>query len=310
MAFNRNNDIIVVGSINMDLVVSTLRHPEIGETILATDFHTFPGGKGANQSVAVARLGGHVSLIGRLGEDYFGSELHKTIRSNGVDVTYLLRTGGVSTGVALITVSENGDNTIVVAAGANGHVGAEDVENAEGAFEKSSVLLVQLELPDPAIEAAVALARKHHLKVVLNPSPARELDTRLLAEVDYLIPNQIELSLLTGIDNTDAAIGMLHSLGVKNLVVTLGEDGALVATGKQQYYLPAFQVEPVDATAAGDAFVGAFAVALNEGQDLRSAVTWGNAAGAIAVTKPGAQPSLPTRQELEQFLHQRMKSPL
>jgi ribokinase len=295
--------ILVIGSINMDLVVTAPRHPEIGETILGSDFHTFPGGKGANQAVAAARLGGSVKMIGRLGADLFGAQLYQSITSDGVDTSLIQTDHEAPTGVALITVSPGGDNTIIVISGANARLTAEDIQAAEQAFLDASIVLMQLELPLQAIESAVRLAKIHGVKVVLNPAPALDLPGELLESVDYLIPNQTELSLLTGLDSTDASIGMLLGLGVKNLVVTIGEDGAILATAQHQTHMPAFRVAAVDGTAAGDAFVGAFAVALSEGRDIQQAVLWGNAAGALSATRPGAQPSLPTRGELEDFIH-------
>ncbi len=294
--------VLVVGSLNMDLVVTTPRHPEIGETISASNFNTFPGGKGANQAVAAARLGAKVRMIGKLGRDAFGDQLCESITRDGVDATFVTRDPHASTGVALITVNERGENTIVIVAGANGRVTARDVRAAEGAFEGASILLLQHELPQAAIEQAIHMGRSHGLKIVLNPAPARDLPAGLLTEVDYLIPNETELFLLSGLDSLEASINMLIDVGVRNLIVTLGSEGALLATPQQQTHVPAFRIDPVDTTAAGDAFVGAFAVALSEGLDLNEAVRHGSAAGALAATRPGAQPSLPTRQELEQFL--------
>jgi len=294
--------IVVVGSLNIDLVVTAPRHPEIGETIIGSEFHTFPGGKGANQSVAAARLGGSVNLVGRVGADAFGEMLIESIAANGVKGTHVQRDPASATGVALITVGAGGDNSIVAVQGANGRVTPEDVEQAESVFENASVLLLQFEIPMPAIEKAIQVARKHGVQVILNPAPACDIHSELLVGVDYLIPNRTELAFLTGMDSIDAGVDMLHDLGVKNLIVTLGEDGAILANAEKRVHLPAFRVQAVDTTAAGDAFVGAFAVALNEGLALEQAVVWGNAAGALAATKPGAQPSLPTRAELAAFL--------
>jgi ribokinase len=294
--------ILVIGSANMDLVVTVPRHPEIGETILGSDFSIFPGGKGANQAVAAARLGGSVRMLGRVGADSFGVQLRQSISSDGVDTSLIQVDPTTPSGVALITVDADGDNTIVVVSGANGKVTEEDIQAAESAITDASILLMQLELPLQAVEQAVRLAKLHDVKIVLNPAPALDLPGELLGSVDYLIPNQNELAMLTGMDSTDASIGMLLGLGVKNLVVTLGEDGAILAAGQHQTHIPAFRVDAVDATAAGDAFVGAFAVALGEGLEIQQAVLWGNAAGALSVTRPGAQPSLPTRRELEDFI--------
>jgi len=294
--------IVVVGSLNMDLVVRAARHPMPGETILGGDFSIFPGGKGANQAVAAARLGGRVKMIGRVGADAFGDSLLQTLAQDGVDISYVVRDQEAPSGVALITVDAAGQNTIVVASGANARVTPEDVAAAEHVFVSASVLMLQLECPLAAVAYAIELARRHRVRVVLNPAPAQPLDAALLGQVDYLIPNQTELALLTGIDSTSGAVRCLRDWGVQRIILTLGEDGALVVEDESQVHLAAHHVTAVDTTAAGDAFVGAFAVALTEGRSTRQAAEWGNAAGALSVTRAGAQPSLPTRAELESFL--------
>jgi len=290
----------------MDLVVHTPRHPQIGETILGSDFRTFPGGKGANQAVAAARLGGEVRMVGRVGDDDFGAALLESASRDSVNTSYIIKDSQAATGVALITVDEEGQNTIVVASGANARLSAGDVYAAEKAFKGAGVLLLQLESPLPAIQQAIELARKYGAKVVLNPAPARELPRKFLASVDYLIPNQSELALLTGIEATSSAASALHDLGINHLIVTLGGDGVLVIDGPRETLLDAHPVKVVDTTAAGDAFVGAFAVALTEGFSPLKAAAWGNAAGALAVTKPGAQPSLPTRAEFDKFIARKL----
>lgn len=294
--------ILVVGSLNMDLVVRTIRHPQIGETVIGHDFQTYPGGKGANQAVAVARLGCPVKMIGRVGKDAFGEQLLSTMKADKVDTSYIQTDDEAATGVAFITVDDIGQNTIVVASGANAHLSPEDINAAAKAFTDASVLLIQLEIPLATVERAIDLARENGTQIVLNPAPAQLLEADLLEQVDFLIPNQTELALLAGQESTSASIDVLRSLGVKRLVVTLGEDGVLVADGGNQEHIPAYDVPVVDTTAAGDAFAGAFAVALQEGFSTRKAAEWGNAAGALAVTHPGAQPSLPTRQELLNLL--------
>ncbi len=299
--------IIVVGSLNMDLVVRSARHPLPGETLLGSDFHTFPGGKGANQAVAAARVGGIVAMVGRVGSDDFGVALLQNLAANGVDTVHVRRDEEAATGVALITVAANGQNTIVVAPGANGSVVANDVAAARALFGDGDVLLLQLEIPVPAVARAVDEARKRGTRVVLNPAPAQPLDAALLKHVDVLVPNQSELGLLTGmavesVDEVTAAAQALRAMGVKNVIVTLGSEGVLVLDETNTSLLPPYAVDVVDTTAAGDAFVGAFAVALGRGSTLVEAARWGNAAGALAVTKAGAQPSLPSRAELEQML--------
>ncbi len=300
--------IVVVGSLNMDLVVRAPRHPQPGETLIGGDFQTFPGGKGANQAVAAARLGAQVRMIGRVGRDAFGDALLHTVRQDGVDTAFIRRDERAATGVALITLDAAGQNTIVVAPGANMQVSPQDIQDAEAAFEGADLLLMQLECPLEAVQTAAEMAHRHGLLVVLNPAPARPLPASLLAQTDYLLPNQPELRLLAqGEADVSAAAARLMADGVRNLVVTLGEQGALLVTAGLQEQLPAFPVQVVDTVAAGDAFAGAFCVALAEGKPPREAVVWGNAAGAIAVTRPGAQPSMPTREELIQFLKERNK---
>jgi len=296
--------ILVVGSLHMDMVVWTAHPPEPGETIFGSDFATFPGGKGANQAVAAARLGAQVKLIGRVGVDSFGDDLLETAGASGVDCTYVQRDPLKSTGIAAITVTDDGQNSIVVVSGASGRVTAQDVSMAGSAFQEASVVVLQNETTLEANQRAIELAQQYGIPVVLNPAPARPLEPEVLAGIDYLIPNQIELAYLSGVDGVSTAVRLLLDIGVKRLVVTLGEAGCLVAEGEQLEELPAFPVTPLDTTAAGDAFIGAFAVALLEGKGTVAAARWANAAGALATTKAGAQPSLPSRNELETFLEQ------
>lgn len=294
--------IVVVGSLNMDLVVRSPRHPQPGETLLGTEFHTFPGGKGANQAVAAARLGGQVKLIGRVGADAFGDALLETCSQDGVDTRHVEQLQDAPTGIAQITVDDAGQNTIVVVPGANGKLSPPDLEAAEPAFEGASVVVIQLEIPLLTVTYAADLARRHGARVVLNPAPAQPLSATCLEQVDVLIPNQSEAALLTGCALAGDAARRLIASGVRSVIVTMGEGGVLIAEGETATHLPAHRVSVVDTTAAGDAFVGAFAVALAEGRTVREAAAWGNAAGALAVTRAGAQPSLPARADLERFL--------
>jgi ribokinase len=296
--------IVVVGSLNMDLVVRAPRHPQPGETLLGSEFRTFPGGKGANQAVAAARLGGAVKLIGRVGADAFGDALIQTLANDGVDTSHVRQLADVPTGVALITLDAAGQNTIVVVPGANGELSPPDLLTAVSAFEGASVVVLQLEIPLLAVTYAVDLAHRHGARVVLNPAPAQPLDAALLAGVDVLVPNQPEAARLTQLNSPGEAARRLQALRVRCVVVTLGEEGVLIADDDGETQLAAHRVQVVDTTAAGDAFVGAFAVALAEGRSTREAAIWGNAAGALAVTRAGAQPSLPTRAELAMFLSQ------
>ncbi len=221
-----------------------------------------------------------------------------------VDTSHILVDKEAPSGVAFITVDDLGNNTIVVASGANARLSPDDITLAEDAFIDASVLLLQLECPLVAVEYAIQLARKHHLQIVLNPAPAQLLNAELLGQVDYLIPNQTELALLSGQETPEVAIEVLGGLGAHKIVVTLGDQGALVADGSRFDKLAAYKVPAVDTTAAGDAFAGAFAVGLTEGLSIREAARWGNAAGAMTVMRAGAQPSLPERVEFNQFLSQ------
>lgn len=295
--------IVVVGSLNMDLVVRTPRHPQPGETVIGSNFQTFPGGKGANQAVAAARLGARVHLVGRVGVDAFGHTLLATAQEHGVDTTFVQRDPTAPTGVALITLDSYGQNTIVVAPGANMQVTEADVLRAESVLATADMLLMQLECPLEVVIAAARLAHHHGVPVVLNPAPGRSLPVDLLALVDFLIPNQLELQALAeGEADLHTAIRYLQQRGARNVVVTLAEAGAVLAETDQIIHEPAFEVPVVDTVAAGDAFVAAFCVASASGKSPQEAVRWGNAAGALAVTREGAQPSLPAYREVLRLL--------
>ena len=299
--------IAVVGSLNMDLVTRTPRIPSPGETILGRAFFTAPGGKGANQAVAAARLGARVSMIGRVGEDDFGNALRQTLIADGIDCTYLFPDNDARTGVASILVDDAGQNSIVVAPGANARFSPADVERAQAVIAEADVLLLQLEIPLETVIRAAELARAHDVAVILNPAPARPDLADLLPLADILIPNESEAALLTGLPAdaaiaAESAVAGLQARGADIVILTLGAQGALLAQGASRERIPAFPVEPVDTTAAGDAFVGGFAVALAEKKPLPEAVRWGAAAGGLAVTRLGAQPSLPHRQAVLQLL--------
>jgi ribokinase len=291
----------------MDLVARAPRIPQPGETIIGGDFRTAPGGKGANQAVAAARLGAQVSMVGRVGCDAFAESLLSNLVAAGVDHAFVIQDPEAATGVALIAVDDAGQNSIVVASGANMRLSPADVDSAEAAIAGADALLLQLESPLEAVTRAAEVACAHEVRVILNPAPARSLPAALLSLVDVLIPNESETALLTGLPVGDqaeaqAAAAALRVLGVGTVILTLGERGALLAQKGAAELVPAFEVKPVDTTAAGDAFVGGFAVALAEGKSLAEAVRWGNAAGALATTRLGAQPSLPTRQAVEKLL--------
>jgi len=291
----------------MDLVARAPRIPRPGETIIGRDFHTLPGGKGANQAVAAARLGARVAMVGRVGRDAFAKPLLDNLAAAGVDHTFVIEDPGAATGVALIEVDDGGQNSIVVASGANMRLTPADVDAAEAAIAAADVLLLQLETPLETVIHAARAARAHGVRVLLNPAPARPLPPALLSLVDVLVPNESETALLTGMPvgnqaQVEAAAQALRGLGVGAVILTLGERGALLAQAEKTEHFPAFAVTAVDTTAAGDAFMGGLAVALAEGQSLAEGVRWGNAAGALAATQLGAQPSLPTRQAVEKLL--------
>jgi len=304
--------VTVVGSLNTDLVITAPHLPQTGETVTGGEFATFPGGKGANQAVAAARLGASVAMVGAVGSDGFGRQLRDGLLQNGVDVTHVSVIEHTASGVALITVDPRGQNTIVVAPGANGKLTPAHVEAARQAIAGSEVLLLQLEIPLGCVGRAAQLARQGGARVVLDPAPAppEPLPEGLLRLVDVINPNEVEARALTGIDAADergarAAAEQLLALGCRTAVVKLGARGAFVASGALRRLLPAVPVEAVDTTAAGDAFAGALAVALAEGADLVTAVRLANVAGAVAVTRMGAQPSMPTRAEVEAFARAR-----
>jgi ribokinase len=294
--------ILVVGSINMDLVVRVPHAPMPGETVLGGDFETFPGGKGANQAVAAARMGGEVTMVGRVGNDNFGDMLIQGLVENNIKTTHVIKDSEAPTGVAMIAVAADGENLIVVASGANYKVSEEDISDTRTMMRETDLLLLQLECPLETVTAAIELAKAYDVPVVLNPAPAQPLSTALLANVDVLTPNENELALLTGEEDIEMGIQKLLDWGVKKLVITLGANGARVISESLDQHLPAHEITVVDSTAAGDAFNGALAVALAEGKSLIDAVHYGMAAGALAATKRGAQPSLPTRDEVENLM--------
>lgn len=299
--------IIVVGSSNTDMIIKLDRIPKPGETILGGEFVTAAGGKGANQAVGAARAGGQVTFIARVGEDMFGERAVAGFVQDGIDVRCVLRDKSAPSGVALIFVAKDGENSIAVAGGANARLSPADVRKAKSTFSDASILVMQLETPLPTVEAAARLGKWAGLRTILNPAPARELPGSLLKLISILTPNESEAELLTGIKvNNEAtaakAAAKLQRRGVPTVIVTLGAKGAYVAGKGVNQMVPGFKVKPVDTTAAGDVFNGALAVALAEGKPLAEAVRFANAAAAISVTRMGAQPSAPTRKEIERFL--------
>jgi len=305
------NQILVVGSLNTDLVVRAPRFPRPGETISGEDLQIIAGGKGANQAVAAARLGAQVSMLGRVGKDNFGDFLLDHLKSNHVDTT-LVQRDDASTGTSIIVVDSNGQNSIVLSAGANGKVTPADVSDVS--FSDFQVVLLQLEIQIETVARAAQRAHENGLRVILNPAPAQPIPDELIAVSDFIIPNETELSLLTNqivtdIQSAEQAAHVLLQRGARNVIVTMGSRGALMVSNTRvdmytSTHVNTYQVEVVDTTAAGDAFIGGFAFALLQDKSLEEAVCYGCACGALATTRFGAQPSLPTKDEVERLLSQ------
>jgi ribokinase len=304
--------IVVVGSLNMDLVVRMPQIPKPGETLLGGVFKTFPGGKGANQAVAARRLGAQVTMIGCVGNDAFGKELRDGLENEGIDTTHVLVHSEAATGVALIQVDAQGRNSIAVASGANFRLTATDIEQAMQSIDKIDALVMPLETPVETIFAAAKIASSRGATVILNPAPAQVLAREILELVDILLPNEHEAALMTGTPtqaelDLSQAIHQIHRMGVKNVILTLGDQGAYLSEEGHESLIPACQVQAVDTTAAGDCFVAALAVSLCERKSLPEAARFASAAAALAVTREGAQPSLPYREEVMLFLQQERK---
>lgn len=299
--------ILVIGSFMMDLVVRTPRAPKEGETIIGTSFNRFPGGKGANQAVAAARLGARVTMAGKLGQDVFGDQMLAALQQEGVATEHVLRDEQASTGIGSIVLDDQGKNRIVVVPGANLKYSLADLAALEPVVAAHDLVMLQLEMDVEVVKAAAQMGRKHGVPVMLNPAPARDLDDAFFAAVDFLTPNETEAQLLTGVtvhdvDSARQAALQLLARGLRHVVITLGDKGALLATGDRTQHVPGFSVHTVDTVAAGDAFNGALATKIAQGFSPEEAVVYANAVGALTVTRPGAIPSLPTAQEVEEFL--------
>jgi ribokinase len=289
------------------MIIKLERIPQPGETILGGEFVTAAGGKGANQAVAAARAGGHVTFVARVGQDMFGEQAVAGFVRDDINVQFVSRDPVAPSGVALIFVAKNGENSIAVAGGANGRLCPEDVRKADQVIIGANVVLMQLETPLETVQAATELAARADVPVILNPAPARDLPDALLKLVSILTPNETEAELLTGIAVTDVdaaaqAAENLHARGVRTVILTLGARGAFVASAGIKELVPGFEQTAVDTTGAGDVFNGALAVALGEGRSLIEAARFANAAAAISVTRLGAQPSAPCRKEIELLL--------
>ena len=301
--------IVIVGSVNMDLVVRTPCVPAPGQTVLGRDFVTIPGGKGANQAVAVARLGGNAIMVGRVGDDDFGRRLREELRSSGVNDDHVLTTPDVASGIAMIVVEDGGENAITVASGANFAVTPADVDAAEAVIREAKVCLLQLELPVETVLHTIDLCRQHGVETILDtaPAPAPPAPEGLF-KADIITPNESEAAALTGlaVDTAPAQIAdALQAKGCRTVVLKLGQRGSHVFAPDGDWPAAAFAIEPVDTTAAGDAFTAALAVARAAGQPLADAARFANAAGALACTRLGAQPSMPTHTQVLDWMSQR-----
>ena len=300
------NSILVIGSSNTDMVVKTTHFPTPGQTVLGGQFFMFPGGKGANQAVAAARLNGKVTFITKLGKDIFGEESFNGFKLAGMDTRYILRDETAPSGVAMITVNEKGENHIVVAPGANHSLSPADLDLAELAFLQCGWILMQLEIPIKTIVHAAGKAEKLGKKIVLNPAPAQALPDDLFSKLFLFTPNETEAGFYTGVnvndmDSARKAAAILLKKGVSNVVITMGSKGAYFTNASEEMMIPTPVVSAVDTTAAGDVFNGALCVALAEDKTWKESLAWACRAAAFSVTRMGAQSSTPTREELDRF---------
>lgn len=299
--------IVVVGSSNMDLVAKAPRIPVPGETISGTDFFMAPGGKGANQAVAAAKLGADVIFIARLGKDVFAEKSLENFKNVNIDTKYIEQLDDVPSGTAIISIEDSGQNSIIVIPGANSKLSGADVEKGEADIASAAVVVAQLEGPLETVERTAEIAKVNNIPFILDPAPARPLSDELLGMVDIIKPNETETEILTDItvkDDTSAAkaADVLLAKGIKTVIITLGDKGFMLATKDNKEMIPSHKVEVVDTTAAGDAFTGALAYGLANGMGIRDAVVQANAVAAISVTRYGAQPSMPTLKEVQEFL--------
>ena len=298
-------NICVIGSLNMDLVVNVDTMPKPGQTIIGSNFKEVPGGKGANQAVAMARLNGNVSMIGKVGEDGFGQTLINSLKYDKVDTTYIQTSKG-ATGVALITVDKNAQNSIVVSPGANFEVKEDDIDNNIEAIKNSDIVVLQLETPLNTIKYALNKAKELNKYTILNPAPAVKLDDEIIKNVDLLTPNETEHEIISGVsieteEDVQKAAQIMIEKGVKELIVTLGSKGSLYINKEKSMFKKAYKVEAVDTTAAGDSYTGALAVALSQDKNIEDAMDFASKVGALSVLKEGAQSSLPTLEDVKNF---------
>lgn len=305
--------IVVVGSANMDVYAYVSHLPEHGETVIGDRYWMGMGGKGANQAVGACRLGANTTLVGRVGQDVFGRQMLETLSQHGVHCDLIKVDSDAGSGVALVMVDERAENIISVIPGANMCVSPADVEAAYERIKNADVVMMQLEIPLDAIEKTLDIARHHDTLCILNPAPACSLPDSLLNKVDLLTPNQTEAKFLTGIsadtvEGAEAAARALLAKGVKTVIITLGASGALIVQPDDTLHIDSFKVDAFDTSGAGDAFMGGLGVALSEGKTLKEAVRFANAVGALAATKPGAMPSMPSRTEVDALIQKESQS--
>ena len=298
--------IVVIGSSNTDMVIRTKNLPRPGETVLGGTFFMNAGGKGANQAVACARLGGAVTFVCKTGNDVFGHQAYQLFDDEGIDPSYVFSDPKNPSGVALILVDDNAENSIAVASGSNSNLVTADIDNSLDAIENSEIVLMQLEIPIKTIEYAAQIAKSRGKMVILNPAPAptEPLPISILKNIDLITPNETEAELISGIPVVDetsaiAAAKRMAELGVKKIIITMGSKGAMLYEDGEAELIPSIRVKAVDTTAAGDCFNGALTIAISEGRSLKDAVLFANRAAAISVTRPGAQVSMPYRHEVD-----------
>ena len=297
--------VTVVGSTNTDLVIKIPRLPKTGETVKGTDFQIFPGGKGANQAVAASRLGAEVNFITKIGQDHFGNNALENFQREGIKTDYIIIDDKYPSGVALIEVDDDGQNRIVISPGANGNLKADDITPIKHVIENSDVVLVQMEIPIETVGYVIEVGTASGSIVILNPAPAEKIPAHFFQNIAIITPNETEAALLTDLKPTlyGAICDSLRAKGVPNSIITLGDNGVYFRTDTDRGEVPAFNVKPVDTTAAGDAFNAGLAVAIAEGYSTREAIQFANAAGALSVIRMGAQPSMPKRHDVETFLN-------
>jgi len=292
--------VLVVGSMNMDMVIKAERYPRKGETVIGNEFKLVPGGKGGNQAAAIAKLGGEVSFIGAYGNDYYGEILLNSLRETGVDVGKVSRIGD-TTGVAAITIERDGDNRIIIVPGANGKLTPELIDKYRDDIKGAEAVLLQMEIPIGVVIHTIELAHQYQTRVILDPAPAHVLPEEVYQKIDFILPNEGELNQLTeqyGLTTTEERVERLLQTGIGAVLITAGEKGVFYYSREEQKHFKAIEVEPVDTTAAGDAFAGAFALGLQKGWSIDKAIEFANIVGGLTVTKLGAQSSLPSREDV------------